>query len=54
MPMNYARTALLLVMLTAIFVAMGALIGGRQGMLVAVGSSIRTIPAGLSFFRGAR
>jgi heat shock protein HtpX len=35
MPMNYARTALLLVMLTAIFVALGALIGGRQGMLIA-------------------
>ena len=35
MPMNYARTALLLAMLTAIFVAMGALIGGQQGMLIA-------------------
>jgi heat shock protein HtpX len=35
MPMNYARTALLLLMLTAIFVAMGALIGGQQGMLIA-------------------
>jgi heat shock protein HtpX len=35
MPMNYARTALLLVVLTAIFVAMGALIGGRQGMVIA-------------------
>ncbi len=35
MPMNYARTALLLALLTAIFVAVGALAGGRQGMLIA-------------------
>lgn len=35
MPMNYARTALLLAALTAIFVAMGAVVGGRSGMLVA-------------------
>ncbi len=35
MPMNYMRTALLLVVLTGIFVAMGAVVGGRQGMVLA-------------------
>ena len=35
MPMNYAKTALLLAALTAIFVAMGAAVGGRSGLLVA-------------------
>ncbi len=35
MPMNFAKTALLLAMLTAIFVAMGAVVGGQQGMLIA-------------------
>jgi heat shock protein HtpX len=35
MPMNYTRTALLLALLTAIFVAMGAVIGGPTGMVVA-------------------
>ena len=35
MPLNFARTALLLALLTAIFVAMGALVGGHTGMLVA-------------------
>ena len=35
MPMNYAKTAMLLALLTAIFVAMGALVGGQQGMLIA-------------------
>ncbi len=35
MPLNYAKTALLLALLTAIFVAMGALVGGHSGMLVA-------------------
>lgn len=35
MPMNYAKTALLLAALTAIFVAMGALVGGRSGLMVA-------------------
>jgi heat shock protein HtpX len=33
--MNFARTAMLLAMLTAIFVAMGAVIGGKQGMVIA-------------------
>jgi heat shock protein HtpX len=35
MPMNYAKTAFLLAALTAIFVAMGAAIGGQQGMVIA-------------------
>jgi heat shock protein HtpX len=35
MPMNYARTGLLLAALTGIFVAMGALIGGAGGMVIA-------------------
>lgn len=35
MPMNYAKTALLLAVLTAIFVTMGAVVGGRTGMVVA-------------------
>jgi heat shock protein HtpX len=33
--MNYAKTAMLLALLTAIFVAMGAVIGGESGMLIA-------------------
>ena len=35
MPMNFTRTALLLVLLTIILVTMGQLVGGRQGMAVA-------------------
>jgi heat shock protein HtpX len=35
MSMNYAKTALLLAALTAIFLAMGALVGGRSGLMVA-------------------
>ena len=35
MPMNYMRTAMLLALLTAIFVAMGAAVGGQQGMVIA-------------------
>ena len=35
MPMNFAKTAMLLAMLTAIFVAMGAVVGGREGMVIA-------------------
>lgn len=35
MPMNYAKTAMLLVVMTGIFVAMGAVVGGQVGMLVA-------------------
>ena len=33
--MNYAKTAMLLAALTAIFVAMGGLIGGQTGMVIA-------------------
>lgn len=35
MQMNYAKTAMLLAALTAIFVAMGAAVGGQQGMIIA-------------------
>lgn len=35
MPMNYAKTALLLAMLTAIFLAVGAAVGGRSGLVMA-------------------
>ncbi len=35
MPMNYVKTAMLLAALTAIFVAMGAAIGGQTGMVIA-------------------
>lgn len=35
MPMNFTKTAVLLAMLTAILVAMGALVGGQQGMVIA-------------------
>jgi len=35
MPMNYAKTGLLLAALTGIFVAMGALVGGQAGMVIA-------------------
>ncbi len=35
MPMNYAKTALLLAALTAIFVAVGAAVGGRSGLILA-------------------
>ena len=35
MPMNYVRTAMLLAALTAIFVALGAAIGGTGGMVIA-------------------
>ncbi len=35
MPMNYTRTALLLVAMTGIFVAMGAVVGGQGGMVIA-------------------
>jgi heat shock protein HtpX len=33
--MNYVKTAMLLAVLTAIFVALGALIGGKSGMVIA-------------------
>lgn len=35
MPMNYAKTGVLLIVLTGIFVAMGALVGGQSGLVIA-------------------
>ena len=35
MPVNYAKTAMLLIALTAIFMAMGAAVGGQTGMVIA-------------------
>ena len=35
MPMNYARTALLLAVLTAILLVLGAAVGGKAGLVVA-------------------
>lgn len=35
MPLNYAKTAMLLALLTAIFVAIGGLAGGQTGMVIA-------------------
>jgi heat shock protein HtpX len=35
MPLNYAKTAMLLAFLTAILLAMGAVIGGQSGLIVA-------------------
>ncbi len=35
MPMNYVKTAMLLALLTAILVGMGALVGGQTGMVIA-------------------
>ena len=36
MPMNYAKTGLLLAVLTGIFVAMGGLVAGTTGMVIAL------------------
>ncbi|MCB1521637.1 MAG: zinc metalloprotease HtpX [Hyphomicrobiaceae bacterium] len=38
--MNYAKTAMLLVVLSGIFVAMGAVVGGQTGMVVAFGAAL--------------
>ena len=35
MPMNYAKTAMLLALMTAIFVALGGAIGGQSGLVIA-------------------
>ena len=35
MPMNYAKTALLLAVLTAVLVALGAAVGGKAGLIIA-------------------
>ena len=40
MPMNYTRTALLLVVMTGIFVAMGAVMGGQTGMVIAFAAAL--------------
>jgi heat shock protein HtpX len=36
MPMNFAKTGLLLAVLTGIFVALGGLVGGQAGMVIAL------------------
>ena len=38
MPMNFAKTGLLLAALTGILVAMGGLVGGATGMVIASSS----------------
>ncbi|MEM9222932.1 MAG: zinc metalloprotease HtpX [Pseudomonadota bacterium] len=38
--MNYFKTTLLLAALTAVFMALGAVIGGQQGMLIALGIAV--------------
>jgi heat shock protein HtpX len=43
--MNYVKTAMLLAALTAIFVAVGALIGGQTGMVIAF-----VLALGMNFF----
>jgi heat shock protein HtpX len=35
MPLNYAKTAVLLAVLTAIFMALGAVVGGKTGLIFA-------------------
>jgi heat shock protein HtpX len=40
MPMNFTKTALLLVAMTAIFVAMGAVVGGQSGMVIAFAAAL--------------
>ncbi len=40
MPTNFAKTALLLAMLTLIFVGMGSVLGGQQGMIIAFGMAL--------------
>ncbi|MGE3709349.1 MAG: M48 family metalloprotease, partial [Hyphomicrobiaceae bacterium] len=42
MPSNFAKTGLLLVVLTLIFIAMGALVGGREGLVIAFIVAIAT------------
>jgi heat shock protein HtpX len=42
MPSNFARTGLLIIVLTAIFVGMGALVGGLEGMVIAFVIAIGT------------
>lgn len=42
MPSNFARTSVLLIVLTGIFVAMGAVVGGQEGMVIAFVIAIGT------------
>ena len=49
MPMNYTKTALLLVVMTGILVAMGSVIGGQTGLVVAFG--IALVMNGLSLWK---
>ncbi|MGE0628089.1 MAG: zinc metalloprotease HtpX [Hyphomicrobiaceae bacterium] len=42
MPSNFAKTGLLLVVLTLIFIARGALVGGREGLVIAFIVAIAT------------
>ena len=42
MPMNYMKTAMLLAALTALFVALGGLVGGKSGMLIAFAIALGT------------
>lgn len=42
MPLNYAKTAMLLVVLTAIFVALGAVVGGKAGIVIAFVAALVT------------
>lgn len=49
MPMNFTKTALLLALLTAIFVAMGSAVGGQNGLIVAF--VVAMVMNGLSFWK---
>ena len=49
MPLNYAKTALLLASLTAILLVMGQLIGGQTGLLIALGLAL--VMNGVSFWK---
>lgn len=40
--MNYMRTAILIAVMTALFVAIGALLGGRTGMMIALAMAVAT------------
>lgn len=42
MPMNYMRTAILIAVMTALFVAIGAMVGGRTGMMIALVIAVGT------------
>ncbi|HEX4892809.1 MAG TPA: protease HtpX, partial [Hyphomicrobiaceae bacterium] len=52
MPLNYAKTAVLLAAMTAILLGMGSLIGGRTGLLIAFAMAI--VMNGVSFWQSDR